>query len=700
MKRKYPLLAALLGASSLMAAQGGPDQYGYTWKDSNEPGGPVYSWIDITSDGIPVTGLADDNTFGPYIMSGNMPYYWYDVKKVWIGSNGYVAFNGGNIAANFPVLPSAGGTDNYVAVFMADLNFAGAGNPGQCFLKDEPARLIISWINAPFWSVNAPGYTGSNTFQLILNKQDSTITMQYQNCSGTTGSNGPVIGIESVIGSVGLARSQSLMPAAGYAVRFYNPANPLMQVKDAAVEWVGEPGTGGITMSTGASLTLATQVQNVGNQPLEAFTLTSKVISSTGQTLVTETVNVPAMQAGNNLEFTLTQPFAPTATGIYRHQVVLSGINGESITDNNTMERKIVVYAPTAAENLVSWAGPTDDGIGLAWNGGNGGIAVYIMPPFYPCQVTATTVRINSNGGSGFAMMVYDDDGPNGGPGTLLDSSVVSVANGGAGDHVYPLFSPLQCTSGGYYVVWYMLGPNVNIARNMVAPFSLRCFEVLSGAWAEYRDRTTTDFHLGMKVLKPPFLDIGVSGLVGINNGQQISAPTTVQALVQNFGNTPASAFQVHYRYNNGPVVSQSYTGGAIAPGNAAIFAFTQQLQPQITPSSGALCVWTSAAADTLHQNDTTCVNIDVLAGVGELRGQQVSLWPSPANDHIALAGLPDGPFAFRVVDARGAVVLQGEQRAPGGRSVIDVAQLPAGPYVLHCTAAAAAFSGRFMVAH
>ena len=112
MKRSYTLLLLLFAASTLFAATGGPDQYGYIWKDSDEPGGPVYSWIDITTTGTAITDLADDNLHGPIIMAGNMPYYWYDVKKVWVASNGYVAFNGGNISANFPLLPAAGGTDN------------------------------------------------------------------------------------------------------------------------------------------------------------------------------------------------------------------------------------------------------------------------------------------------------------------------------------------------------------------------------------------------------------------------------------------------------------------------------------------------------------------------------------------------------------------------------------------------------------
>ncbi|MCC6839410.1 MAG: hypothetical protein IT230_04550 [Flavobacteriales bacterium] len=699
MKKTLTLLLLLGCVFGLSAASGGPDQYGYLWKDNAEPDGPVYSWIDITADGIPITGLADDNTFGPYIMSGNMPYYWYDVKKVWIGSNGYVAFGGGNIAANFPMLPAAGGTDNYTAVFMADLTFGGTGNPAQCFLKDEATQLIISWINVPFWNVNAPGYSGSNTFQLILNKMDSTITMQYQSTSGTNGSNGPVIGIESITGSIGLARSQSLMPQPGYAVRFYNPADPLLQVKDAAVDWVGMDGTGGTTMAIGGSLTLATQVHNTGNQPLEPFTLTSTVLGPSGQVVLTEVHSVPALSPDGNLSLTMDAALVPVLTGTYRHQIVLSGITGEMIATNNTMEREIVVYSPTDQTNLVSWAGATDNGVGLAWNGGNGGIGAYIIPPFQPCQITATTVRITSNSGSSFAMMVYADDGPDGSPGTLLDSSVVNASNGGPGDHVYPLLNAIQSTNGGFYVVWHMLGPNVNIAVDIMPPFSLRCYEVLDGAWAEYRDRTITDFHLGLQIALPPYLDVGVMGLVGINNGQQLTGATTVQALVKNYGNSPATGFPVHYSFNNGPVATQNYTGNPIAPGNSALVMFGQQLVPQAN-SSGDLCVWTAAPADSLDQNDTSCVAVDVFVGLEEPHAPALVLWPCPAKEMVRLNGVPSGPVRLQVFDGLGKLVHDQEVRSTGASLELDVRLLPAGPYVVRCTAAHLLLQGRFMVEH
>jgi hypothetical protein len=70
------LLSATLFALHLLAGSGGPDQYGYTWKDSDEPGGPVYNWVDITGSGTQILGLADDNIIGPLVLGENFPYYW------------------------------------------------------------------------------------------------------------------------------------------------------------------------------------------------------------------------------------------------------------------------------------------------------------------------------------------------------------------------------------------------------------------------------------------------------------------------------------------------------------------------------------------------------------------------------------------------------------------------------------------------
>ena len=169
MKKTLFLLSMVFGLlfSGKSFAGGGPDSFGYIWLDSNDPGGPTYNWIDIKvkTGATQVKLLSDDNTKGPFSIPFNFHYYWYDVKQFWVGSNGYVIFNNGQMSHPFPAIPSSAQPNDYLAVMESDLNFDGANNPGECYYWFNAAKdtLIVSWLNAPFYdSVDPNQYQGSN----------------------------------------------------------------------------------------------------------------------------------------------------------------------------------------------------------------------------------------------------------------------------------------------------------------------------------------------------------------------------------------------------------------------------------------------------------------------------------------------------------------------------------------------------------
>ncbi|QQR85569.1 MAG: T9SS type A sorting domain-containing protein [Flavobacteriales bacterium] len=695
-------VCSVLTFSALTAAhalQGGPDTYGYTWKDSNEPGGPVYNWFDITQIGTPVTGLADDNVVGPFVMQTNMPFYWYAPKKIWIGSNGYIAFNSVNIASLFPLIPQAGGANDYVACMMADLNFFGAGNPAQCYLYDDVTVTVVSWINVPFWSPLPPSYTGSNTFQVILNKQDSTITVQIQDQQGFTQNNDLSLGIESITGDIGLAHSADQYPVAGHAIRYYNPAVPLLQVPDASVEWNTEETTAGLMLKRyGPDFPLTANYRNTGNVDVGPFATDISVINTLGQVVASSSQGISLLQPGIDTTITYSAAFTPNPAGTYSYRAELSGIPNELVGSNNIRVQELQVYDTTLATINLDWAGPADDGIGIGWNGGNGGVGTHIVPPWYPIYFNATTCRIASNAGLvGFYMRVYDDDGPNGGPGTLLDSVFVPPANATAGDKVIPLANPITLNDGGLYVQWYMGGANINIAQDPQLPISLRSYECLDNVWAEYRDRTLFDFHLGLQAVQPPVYDLGCTGFFGLIDGIDVGSPVSVRAWVKNLGNQTMNNFPMSYQYESDPAVTQNYTGPALAPGDSSLFTFSQMFTPAET-ETGDICAWPTYAGDADATNDTVCVSINGFVGVNELNAAQLTVMPVPANDRLTILGLPAGDLTLRLVDVNGKVVLE-QLLVVNGAVNVDVATLAPGAYSLMLMAADAARTERVVIA-
>ena len=98
---KWPYLLWIFVIIGLCASQqssaesGGPDSFGYTFKDSNETGGPAYNWIDISSNGTSFN-LTGDSVRGPYDIGFDFFFYgeWYNLW--WFGGdNGYITLDSG-----------------------------------------------------------------------------------------------------------------------------------------------------------------------------------------------------------------------------------------------------------------------------------------------------------------------------------------------------------------------------------------------------------------------------------------------------------------------------------------------------------------------------------------------------------------------------------------------------------------------------
>jgi len=518
------LMLALWVNTATVIAQttGGPDAYGYIWRDSNDPNGPAYNWIDIANapGAVQVSGMGDDNIRGPYAIGFPFRYYWYDVTTFRIGSNGYLGFTSTAVAHPFPTIPFPTGIQNWLAVMATDLTFTDIANapiPGaEVWYWTNPANdtLIVSWINVPFWIQNTVGYAGTNTFQVILSGADSSITYQYQNQSGASNNTGSycTIGIENISGNVGLQHSNNIYPPSSYAIKFYYPSATTFQVNDASTVYNNNETTGGRFLSAnGSPYVMTAQIRNSGNQPLASFNVNSRVVNALNQNQITSTVATNALNPGDIQDITFPDVYQPVTPGTYRH-INNTQLLGDATPSNNEKQLELQVVDTTQASILLSFDNGTDSGLGgLSWSGGNGGAGMHFIPPFHPSDIMSVRVYIVGNVNLvGFYIYVLADDGIDGAPGTLLDSIFVPPVNVVQGAwNVVPMTVPITLNSGGFYVGWMMGGDGITLGQNQLAPISNRTFEVLGNAtnplaWADYRYRELEDLMINATIRSTP----------------------------------------------------------------------------------------------------------------------------------------------------------------------------------------------------
>ena len=112
--------------SLVIPGRGGPDVYGYTYRDNDSAGGPQYQWLDIRSRGATRIRLGDDNISGVIPIGFVFPFYWLRYNACRISSNGYISladdYNGG---WPWPDVPDAQHPNCLLASLMSDLDCTG-----------------------------------------------------------------------------------------------------------------------------------------------------------------------------------------------------------------------------------------------------------------------------------------------------------------------------------------------------------------------------------------------------------------------------------------------------------------------------------------------------------------------------------------------------------------------------------------------
>jgi hypothetical protein len=223
---------------------GGPDAFSYRWIDSDEDGGPVYDWIEISESGRSIITYeapyfhGDDNMSPPLSIGFAFPFYGIDRTEMYVDTNGEILLTENTWFNHYPNpgWNSDGNMFNYVypipgyvempalvAAYWDDLMAdSGVGDVYFQTFGTEPDRYcVIEWHDFRFrygtWD------TSTLTFEMILH-EDGEIVFQYQDTGiGQTGSVCPhddgrsaTVAIQNDTGDLGLCYLREIIEGMSY----------------------------------------------------------------------------------------------------------------------------------------------------------------------------------------------------------------------------------------------------------------------------------------------------------------------------------------------------------------------------------------------------------------------------------------------------------------------------------------------------
>ena len=238
------------GNSSRDATTGGPDNFGYTWINSdNYLNGPTYTWIDTAgATSIYAGSLGDETTVKLDIP---FPFYFYGSwpDSVTVSTNGWAGFSPSYTSAYLSndTIPSdyAYGPNNMAAPLWDDWvttdttawTVYPSGTMYHRTTGNAPNRqFTIIWWEIQHYSYPVPASTEHVSFEMVLNETTNNIVFQYhdvivpdaEDCTYNCYDNGAsaTVGIENYDGTDGLLYGYNGNPQMvydGMAIEFIAP---------------------------------------------------------------------------------------------------------------------------------------------------------------------------------------------------------------------------------------------------------------------------------------------------------------------------------------------------------------------------------------------------------------------------------------------------------------------------------------------
>lgn len=475
----------------------GSDTWGYTWFRSDEPGGPTFHWVDITTRGTLVTGLGDDNYVGPLPMQFAFPYYWYSANSFYIGSNGYINLTSpANFGSPFVRLPSTSSIapKDLFAACVGDLDFTVAASNPRCYYWTNGAdSLVVSFIDVTEWQ-QAPNPNLKHTFQIILNKRDSSITYQYGAQQGRY--NAPnntylCIGWQNQIGLMGHSYTYSttpphtLMPDSGLAIKIKRYVNEIWHIYDVEMRGGFDQDNLAKIMRRGFADTMRCVVKNTGNMPLTDVPV-RYAITRTGQPSAFDTVVIPSLEVEQQVTVTFPRLFTPAVTGTYSALFNVT-IPGDVTPGNNSKTAEILSEAFGVGQStLIRYENGLDNG--ALWYGGGGfGVSIDLPPEVYPVRVETVYVKVGTVVMQPLRVEILD--GSSGAPGALLATRSVTATSMAMNAIVFTADN-VVISGGRFFIAAY---GDMQVLYERSVPISYRAWEYANG-WRPHQSREIFDF--------------------------------------------------------------------------------------------------------------------------------------------------------------------------------------------------------------
>ena len=193
----------------------------YICKDSQNPEGPRFDWIDITQSATKINGLTDDNCVGPFAIGFPFEFYSNSYSKFYVSSNGFIGFELADSYRNKPI-PYNSQPNNFLAWCWDDL----IPKKGSVYYQTIDNKLIIQ-----FKDYGQYRGKGSVNSEVIINSNGS-ILYQYKNFNQNFVIDKCTVGIENREGNKGVeAAYNTKYLYDSFAVLFYKKNSKLLAVE-------------------------------------------------------------------------------------------------------------------------------------------------------------------------------------------------------------------------------------------------------------------------------------------------------------------------------------------------------------------------------------------------------------------------------------------------------------------------------------